>query len=337
MDYLTFFPTFLYNQLFVSIPYPKESFDGQTVIVTCANIGLGLEAARHITALKAAKVILACRNTEKAEAAKASIEESTGVKGVVEVWQLDLASHDSVKAFAERAKGLPRLDVLLQNAGVAQTKWILADGDEQTITVNFISPFLLSALLLPKLRETAAKYNVQPRLAIVTSEAHIVVRLPERNNPSGSVLAAMRDEKTPYITHLRYGASKVLEVFAVRELADLIKKDSVKGEPAVIVNCINPGMCRSNLLPSEFPGFVREIVYFLTSARSTEVGSRTLVHAAGAGPETHGEYLSNSQVTPPSWYVRSEAGEQMQKRVWKELLQRLEEIEPGVTSNFPSA
>ena len=58
---------------FTKLPYPTESFEGQTIIVTGANTGLGLEAARHFTRLNAAKVILGCRSVSKGEEAALSI------------------------------------------------------------------------------------------------------------------------------------------------------------------------------------------------------------------------------------------------------------------------
>src|SRR6266536_1040966 len=65
----------LFAPIFVSVPVPTASFDGQTVIMTGSNTGLGLEAARHITKLGAQRVILAVRSIAKGEAAKKSIEE----------------------------------------------------------------------------------------------------------------------------------------------------------------------------------------------------------------------------------------------------------------------
>ena len=82
--------------------------------------------------------------------------------------------------------------------------------------------------------------------------------------------------------------SKLLEVLYTRELAARTKKS---GKPQVIINYLNPGLCHSSL--------AREIedwfFYFMKAllARPTEYGSRTLVSAAEAGPETHGQYLSN--------------------------------------------
>jgi hypothetical protein len=80
---------FLYSQLCVRLPYPSQSFNGQTVIVTGSNTGLGLEAARHFTRLGASKVILAVRSISKGQEAQKSIEQTTHRLGVCEVWQLD--------------------------------------------------------------------------------------------------------------------------------------------------------------------------------------------------------------------------------------------------------
>lgn len=109
----------LYSQFFVKLPYPQKSFKDQTVIISGSNTGLGLEAARHIVDLGAEKVILAVRDIEKGKAAQKSIEKSTGRKEVIEVWNLDLSSYASVKAFVLKAESLPRIDVLLENAGIS--------------------------------------------------------------------------------------------------------------------------------------------------------------------------------------------------------------------------
>lgn len=66
-------------------------------------------------------------------------------------------------------------------------------------------------------------------------------------------------------------------------------------------------------------------------ARSTEKGSRTLVHAASAGPESHGHYLHDCQITLPSPLVMSAQGKIAQDRVWDELLAKLEKIHPGIS------
>lgn len=146
-------------------------------------MGLGLEAARHFCRLGAAKVILACRDPEKGKVARADIEASCSTsskKGVVEVWQVDMSSFQSVKDFCARADAeLDRLDVVVENAGVATGTYVEADGGfESTIAINVVSTFLMLLLLLPKLRRTAARFNVEPKAVIVSSDAHLFVSRP---------------------------------------------------------------------------------------------------------------------------------------------------------------
>ncbi len=181
---LSYLLGFFYSQLLVSLPKPKEQFTGQTIIVTGSNTGLGLEAAKHFSRLNAEKIILAVRNVEKGKAAKTSIEASTNRHDVVEVWPLDLTSYESVNHFAKRAEGLKRLDVLLENAGMMTSKFSVAERDELTITTNVVSTFLLGLLLLPKLQETNSKFNVLPRLVIVSSDLHFMASLKERDSPN---------------------------------------------------------------------------------------------------------------------------------------------------------
>lgn len=188
------FLNFVCSQIFVALPYPKQDLTDQTIIVTGANTGLGLEAARHFTRLNASKVILGVRSLDKGEGAKKSIEESTGRSGVVEAWRLDLCSYESVKQFAQRAQGLQRLDVVVENAGIAPSTFAMAEDNESMVTVNVISTFLLGLLILPKLRETAAKFNVQPHLTVVSSEVHMMAKFEERKNPD--LLKTLNDENT---------------------------------------------------------------------------------------------------------------------------------------------
>ncbi len=137
----------LYSQFFVKIPSPHASFAGQTVIVTGSNSGLGLEAANHLVRLNVDKLILAVRNTSKGEEAKTYIENKTGKKGVVEVWSLDLSSYPSVISFAERAATLPRIDVLLENAGISTDKFALSQ-DNELVLHSFLRKMLATMITI---------------------------------------------------------------------------------------------------------------------------------------------------------------------------------------------
>lgn len=169
----------LNHQILMSLPYPENRFDGQTIIVTGANTGMGLEAARHLVRLGAAKVILAVRSLDKGEEAAASILETEKRPGVVEVWQLDLASYASTKDFAARANKLDRLDVVVANAAVYLLEFDMAEDNETTITVNVVSTFLLGILLLPKLRETARQQSKPSVLSFIGSFVHHMTTFPE--------------------------------------------------------------------------------------------------------------------------------------------------------------
>jgi retinol dehydrogenase-12 len=188
------FTSFLYSQ-FVKLPKPTKDFSGQTIIVTGSNTGLGLEAARHISHLNAALIILAVRNQAKSEAAKQSILRSTGRSDTsFEVWVLDIQSYDSIKKFCAKANELPRLDAVLENAGIMTKYFNIVAGYESTITTNVIGTFLLAFGLLPKLKRSVAEYKMQSRLSLVASDLHFIAKFPERH--AKDIFAALNNENS---------------------------------------------------------------------------------------------------------------------------------------------
>ncbi|KAM5359877.1 hypothetical protein ACJZ2D_014132 [Fusarium nematophilum] len=310
------------------VPRPTASFEGKTVIITGSNTGLGFEATRHVIKLGAAKVIMAVRSTEKGEAAKRALQESTGCDpGILAVWPIDLSSYASVKAFAARAAvELPRIDALIENAGIASRKWSRAEDNESMLTVNVISTFLLAFLLLPKLRETATRYNTRPNLTIVSSDLHYTVDFKEQDAPEG-IFKSMNDEEKADMAS-RYQTTKLLEVFVVREMAARMPADSYP----VTINVTNPGLCESGLGGGE-QGLLFKVFYLLF-ARSAEVGSRNLAYSASAGPETHGQYIDRCRIQAPAAITTGAAGMMTQERVWDELMAKLDKIEPGIVGNL---
>lgn len=166
---------------------------GRTFVVTGANSGLGYEATRHLVMNHAAKVIMAVRSVDAGERARAEIISSLATEAnttttttIVDVWPLDLSSYESVRSFAVRAAGieLERLDVVVQNAGVAAAGAGTAEGHALSLTVNVLGTMLLGTLLLPKMSETAGKFykgtaagdadadgQMRPHLSFVASSA----------------------------------------------------------------------------------------------------------------------------------------------------------------------
>ncbi|KAK0344211.1 hypothetical protein LTR33_018931, partial [Friedmanniomyces endolithicus] len=146
---------------------------------------------------------------------------------------------------------------------------------------------------------------------------------PERKDPS--IFTALNDPSKAKMMD-RYNVSKLLEVFACREIARLHPVSDMR----VTLNFLNPGLCHSEL-QRDVPSFLRPLVnIFMLLARTTEVGARTLVHAALAGPETHGKYLSDNRVRACANLVEGPEGGEVQRRVWGELGGVLEGIRPGI-------
>lgn len=127
----------------------------------------------------------------------------------------------------------------------------------------------------------------------------------------------------------RYNLSKLLEVFVVRQLAS----EMAPSDP-VIINALSPGFCQSTLF-RHAPGFLRAILEIGVRiiGRTSEMGSRALMAAAAAGRETHGGYMDQCKPRDPSKFVMSEEGQQVQERVYKELMEVLEGVQPGITKN----
>jgi retinol dehydrogenase-12 len=179
---------FFHTQLILSIPIPSSSFESKVVIVTGANGGLGKEITSHIARLGASKVILACRSSSRGKETKAEIEEKLKCgPEVMDVWELDLESSSSIESFADRANRLPRLDVVINNAGLRPNTFQLAYDTERTIGVNVIGTFLLALQLIPKLKETAKTYKVTPHMTFVTSALYDIAKYPEEHG--GNIFA----------------------------------------------------------------------------------------------------------------------------------------------------
>ncbi|KAM0811927.1 putative Short-chain dehydrogenase/reductase family protein [Seiridium cardinale] len=332
MGFIGAFIAFWHSHILVTLPTPTKQFTGQTIIVTGSNTGLGLEAARQLVQLDAAKVILAVRSLDKGNAAKSSIEASTGRQGVVEVWELDLSRYDSVKTFGERVNStLERLDVVVENAGVLTQKWAMAEDNEITITVNVVSTFLLALLVLPKLRETSTRFAKDVVLTFTGSFVHWITLFPERK--AGQIFEeTARKEKARLWD--RYNVSKLMELLVFRQLSDRLSASPKPG--MIITSILNPGVVETDLnreVQLGILGIPRRIFMRIVGRRPVE-GSRTLVHAAEGAPETHGQYLDDCRVGKVSTFVTSQDGIETQKRLWEELIEKLESIQPGISQNI---
>ncbi|KAI9172633.1 Short chain dehydrogenase atnD [Paramyrothecium foliicola] len=282
------------SNLFVKLPVPAANGDlqNQIMVVTGANTGLGYEATLHLSRLGTGKIIMAVRTVSKGHEARDRIIQETGRPlSSIEVWSIDMDSYDSVKAFATRASELPRLDGVLANAGVMTTQFSLSESNEKTLNVNVISTFLLYLLLLPSMRESGKKTGHICRFVIPNSALHYLAPLAELDLDQQSIIERLNDPNQADMAG-RYPFSKLLVVYAVRELA---ARTSSFEKGSCILNTPNPSFCKSNLAHEAHDSRIFKISESLL-ARSTEEGSRALVHGLLAGQETNGQYLTNCHV-----------------------------------------
>ena len=203
---------------------------GQTAIVTGANTGIGKETALDF-AKRGAKVILACRDEAKAaKAAKDIIAETGSDKVLVRI--VDLASFESVRAFAKLINETEeRLDILVNNAGLgAAPYWVTQDGYESIFQVNYLSQFLLTLLLLEKMKKSAPS-----RIVNVSSNGHTLSKKLQLDD--------FKLSKETFSSSYRYLASKLAKVVFTRELSQRLE-----GEEIIIAypNVINFAGLRMN-------------------------------------------------------------------------------------------
>jgi retinol dehydrogenase-12 len=208
---------FCYRQLTIK---PKGlpttiSLEGKTALITGANSGLGLEAARELVAHKLSRLIIAVRDVSKGEAAKKSILESTKSTCEIEVWPLDYEFYDSIIEFQKRIERLDRLDYALLNAGVKMMHYSTSPlGHETNVQINHLGTSAVSLVVLPTLEKTAEKLSSPVRLTIVSSEGHFWIPFKERT--ADNILKRMNVQETFGTQMQRYYTTKLLNVLWTR-------------------------------------------------------------------------------------------------------------------------
>ncbi|KAJ3570465.1 hypothetical protein NP233_g4385 [Leucocoprinus birnbaumii] len=324
--------SYLYHLLRASAPLVKVDLKGKTVAVIGANTGIGFEAAQHFATMGPERLILACRSQEKGEAAIERLEQATGYKKA-ELWLIDLTDFSSVQTFADRALNeLERLDIIVMNAAIGSRKYnTTKDGWETSLQVNALSMSLLALLLLPCLSKTATRFNVKPRIVVVSSSVHYFSKLEDEifEAPNAFSLLSNEDYCTPNIMRTRYLETKLLNVFFVRALTNHLKDRSI------IVDAVCPGFCYSELR-KEITS-VSMSIYEWIFARSAEEGSRNLIWAAIGAPEggneddMSGQYIVSASIQEPADSLLGQEGKRREDKLWNDLISILRDVDPRVT------
>ncbi|RYP55565.1 hypothetical protein DL769_010122 [Monosporascus sp. CRB-8-3] len=309
---------FLWRQFTRPKPLPANiHLRDQVAIVTGSNVGLGLAASRQLLGLGLSHLVIAVRSPAKGDEA-AGLLRKEFPDSTISVWTIDLESYESVRAFAKQCATLPRIDIVILNAGLAKPSYatVPETGYEVTLQVNYLSTALLAILLLPILR--AKKLSNAPRppvLTIVGSDMMYQADIETK----GPVLRQFNRPQA-FSQFPWYSKSKLLLTFFVSKLAEFVSPDDV------LVNMANPGMASGTAFFRESSSIAMKMVGFaqFLFARGVDVAATTYVDAALAyGKESHGSFTSDWAIKPypKLWYTPE--GRELVERLWEETMEEL--------------
>ncbi len=298
---------------------PDQS--GRLAVVTGANSGLGAVTAKEL-ARAGARVIIACRNTQKGEQAAARIRSD--VPGAqLDVRALDLADLESVRTFAAQVSAdEPALDLLINNAGVmAPPRRTTKDGFESQFGTNHLGHFALTGLLLDRLQAADA-----PRVVTLSSGAHRM----------GTIHFDDLQGERRYINWLWYGQSKLANLMFCFELQ---KRGKAAGSDLLSM-AAHPGYARTNLQfagPHWYEQWIMRITNPLIG-QSAEMGALPTLYAA-----TKPDLPGGSFVGPDGLFERrghphlvTAAGRAYDEDAWRRLWEISEQL-TGVEYAFTAA
>jgi NAD(P)-dependent dehydrogenase (short-subunit alcohol dehydrogenase family) len=248
-----------------------EDVAGKVVVITGGNTGIGKEAAVGLAGL-GAQVAITSRNEERGKSALREIRDRSG-NDSVEVMSLDLASFRSIRSFAaDVLDRFDRLDVLVNNAGlILLHRTETEDGFEATFGINHLGHFLLTDLLLERLRASAPA-----RVVVVASNAHKGAR---RGLDFDDLQAERR-----YRWQDAYNKSKLANIYFGRALARRLDGTGIT------VNALHPGFVRSDFgRDGDLSGLYGWGIKYVAApfAISPEKGARTSTYLASS-PEVEG-------------------------------------------------
>ena len=266
-------------------------------LITGANAGIGLETARALAQQKA-HVIMLCRNQAKAEQAREDIIQTCG-HDQVDIVLADLASAEQIKeAAAHINETYPKIDVLINNAGLlaGKERTTTHDGFETTFGVNHLAPFLLTHLLLDKVVASG-----RGNIINVASHAHRFGKLNFNN---------LQFQHGGYSAIKAYCLSKLCNLLFTLELSRRIE------DLPVVTNALHPGGIASNFgtTSSGLGGIIMKLLrpFLKTPAQ----GAQTSVYLAtsGEGYAVSGRYFNNKKMVSPSKEAISQYNAQ---RLWE--------------------
>ncbi|WP_120076639.1 oxidoreductase [Aurantiacibacter odishensis] len=288
---------------------------GRTAIVTGANTGIGFEIARALAA-KGARVLLACRDGDKAADAIARIDGGREQGGETEYLHLDLANLASVREAAEKAAKEERIDMLVNNAGVMMPPFSTATaGCELQFAVNHLGHFAFTSLLLDKLSEEGGRVVMQSSIAHRGADIDF-------DNLDGSE----GYDKTKF-----YGQSKLANLLFANELDRRLRKSGSKAHALAS----HPGIAASELTRHIKGGkFFSSIVG--TVLNTSEEGALPALQAATDPAAEGGDYYgpygfkeTGGKTSGRAVQSKRAQDEELAARLWDKSVE-LTGIDPGL-------
>jgi NAD(P)-dependent dehydrogenase (short-subunit alcohol dehydrogenase family) len=241
---------------------------GKVCIITGANSGIGKATAIGLAHM-GATVVMVCRDQVRGEEAQKEIKEQSGNENI-DLMLADLSSQASVRKLAKNIlQHYQHIHVLINNAGLIYlTRQETTEGFEATLAVNYLAPFLLTNLLLDRLKASAPS-----RIVNVSSDSH----------QSGYIRMDDLELKKGYRIMRAYGQSKLVLVLFTYELARRLQGTGVTA------NCLHPGFVSTNFAQNGVGKVGRSITKLIFSnlGISPEEGAKTSIYLASS-PEIEG-------------------------------------------------
>jgi NAD(P)-dependent dehydrogenase (short-subunit alcohol dehydrogenase family) len=310
-----------------------EDYSGRVVIVTGATSGMGPEAVYKFAKLGASKVIIAARDLKKGESTKNELAERLGHGDQLEVWELDMMSYDSVRAFAELAHGLEHLDVAILNAGTRRSSYRTGEqGWEEDLQVNTLSTVLLSVLLLPKLKQSKHYTGKTPVLEFVNSGLHQSAVVPPEVRQQPNILEHYNSREN-FKEGSQYKFSKVFLMYATNKLASEISSADV------IITSICPGVVRSDLGRDHyFPGvYVLAGLLVFLFMKSPSQGANAILSGTTQGEAVHGRFWKDDKIMPVPLAIAGSEMRELGLRIWDEIVESLKKDLPSFARDLDAA
>ena len=271
------------------------TLNGKVALVTGANSGIGRVTAREL-ALNGYHVFLACRSTERGQAVADEIASLSQGSAKVEVLALDLGDFNSIRQCADTflKRELP-LQLFIANAGIAGSKGRTASGFEMTFGICHMGHFLITQLLLERIKSSAPA-----RIVVVASHAH--------RRPAGIDFPALRQDTKSFSGFPEYGVAKLANVLFAAELGRRLEGSGVT------TYALHPGVVATNVwraVPWPLGSLMKHIMI------SEEEGAATTLYCALA-PEAAsqtGLYYEECQLREPAPLGRDA---ELAGRLWEE-------------------